>query len=138
VPPIDSARLGPDELPGDPNRYLGVFRDTLGTGTIEGERLGLDFYSEQRSPWTDGPVDYYPDSNSLRFGLSMVRISDQEAALLEGNDDGFPARIILVLLTAAVFVIAAAAALRAGVHRVRARTPATAVVVQRPRDRGAA
>ena len=138
VPAIDAARLGPDELPGDPNRYLGVFRDAQGTGTLEGERLGLDFYSNQRSPWTDGPVDYYPDSNSLRFGLSMVRISDQDAALLEGSDDGFPSRVVLGLLVFAVIGIAVAAAMRAGAHRLRAGTSATAGAVPPPSDRGAA
>lgn len=122
VPSIDAARLGASELRGDPNRYLGVFRDTQGTGTIEGELLGLDFYSDQRSPWTDGPVDYYPDSNSLRFGLSMVRISDREAAVLEGVDDGFPAGLVLVLLASAVTAIGAAAAVRAGVHEARAKS----------------
>lgn len=138
VPAIDAARLGPDELPGDPNRYLGVFRATQGTGTIKGGPLGLDFYSDQRSPWTNGPVDYFPDSNSLRFGLSMVQISDQEAALLEGTDNGFSFRMVLLLLTIAALVIAAAAAMRMGAHRVRARTSATAGVVHRPTDRGAA
>lgn len=125
VPSIDAARLGPDELPGDPNRYLGVFRDTQGTGSIDGELLSLDFYSDQRSPWTNGPVDYYPDSNSLRFGLSLVRISDREAAVLEGDDDGFPAGLVLVLLAFAVTAIGAAAAIRTGVHRARAKASAT-------------
>lgn len=136
VPRLDAARLGPEELPGDPNRYLGVFRDIQGAGTIEGERLGLDFYSDQRSPWTDGPVDYYPDSNSLRFGLNTVRISDQGAVLLEGNDDGLPYRIILLVLAAAVMAIAAAAVMRARIHRSRAKTSATSSVVQHSQVRG--
>jgi hypothetical protein len=67
----------------------------------------------------------------------MVRISDHEAALLEGNDDSFPFRMVLLLLTTAVFVIAAAAAVRAGALRVRGRTSATSAV-QRPSDRGTA
>jgi hypothetical protein len=118
VPQVDAARLGPDELPGDPNRYLGVFRDTQGAGTLDAKLLGLELQSDQRSPWTDSPVDYYPDSNSLRFGLSMVRISDQEAALLEGDSNGFPSRVILVLLASAGMAIAVAAAVRGRTHSV--------------------
>lgn len=136
VPHIDAARLGPDELPGDPNRYLSVFGDTQGTGTIEGERLGLDFYSDQRSPWTDGAVDYYPDSNSLRFGLSMVQISDQGAALLEGDHSRFPSSLVLVLLASAVTAIAAAGAVRAGIRRNRARASSTTPVARRAQIRG--
>lgn len=130
VPRIDTARLGPNDLPGDPNRYLGVFRDTQGAGTLEGQRVELDFYSAQRSPWTDGPVDYYPDANSLRFGLSLVRISDREAALLEGDDNGFPSRVIFVLLASGVAAIAVAAALRTRAHRARAKTSAASGLAQ--------
>lgn len=130
VPRIDTARLGSHELPGDANRYLGVFRDTQGVGTLKGERVELDFYSAQRSPWTDGPVDYYPDANSLRFGLSLVRISDQEAALLEGDDTGFPSRVILVLLASTLAAVATAGTLRTRAHRARAKESAASGLVQ--------
>lgn len=130
VPRIDVARLGRDELPGDPNRYLGVFRETEGAGTLEGAQVALDFYSKQRSPWTDGPVDYYPDANSLRFGLSMVRISDQGAVLLEGDDDGFASEVIFVLGASAVTAIAAVAALRTRARRARGRASAASGLVE--------
>jgi hypothetical protein len=132
APTISSVTVGGEVVSGDPSTYLRLYEVEGATSSSESpaDWVPIDFVSDTRSPWTDGPRElmYSPSTDLLERGVEVIRLPHALAADVEAGrtftSDGRSGLWWLLALSAAVLIPLAFVGLRAIARRRHATTGA--------------